>query len=147
MKTHEISVSEEVLKETSAHVLAHPPKFPLLNGDKDRQICGRIMDLMKMGDIVWTRHHLATGGVDYYIAEYKNLVIQITQMSYSWFELKLSIKRASDRVFENKNSGTPLCELLDFVEQQFDERTKIRRPTQKMEVTDARVIIWNILNS
>ncbi len=150
MGIKDIPVSEEVLKESAAHVLAHPPKFPLLRGDEEKQVCERIVSLMKSGDIIWIRQHLATGGVSY-TAEYKNLVLEINPHGHSlWFELKLSIKGASvihDWVLENTNSGTPLCELLEFVEQQFDERTKIRMPVEMVEVVDDRVTIWNVLDS
>ena len=143
----EIPVSDEVLKENAAHLLAHPPKFPLLQGEEESQITARIKDLMKAGEIVWSRRPLATGG-DNYVAEYKSVLLEITTMSSPWFELKLSIKGESpvnDWVLENRSSGTPLDELLQFVEDQFDERTKIRRPLSRPEIVDTRVTIWNAL--
>ncbi|OGN09075.1 MAG: hypothetical protein A3J46_06180 [Candidatus Yanofskybacteria bacterium RIFCSPHIGHO2_02_FULL_41_11] len=144
----EVPVSEEILKETAAYILANPPKFPLLKGKEEEQICRRIKDLMKTGDIVWNRHHPTIGG-DNYTAEYKNLILEITTTGYPWFEKKLVIKGSSiihDRVFESRNSDTPFYKLFKLVEEQFDKRTKISRPIKEVEVVDDHITIWNILN-
>lgn len=53
IKIKEIPVSEEVLKETAAHVLAHPPKFPDLNSDrKDEEFVIYFNSDSKIGQVL-----------------------------------------------------------------------------------------------
>lgn len=67
-----IPVSEEVWKETAAHIFANPPKFPLLKGSEKEQIVTLLTNLTDSGAINWFKLFVNPTAF-FYVADYRGL--------------------------------------------------------------------------
>lgn len=84
VKIEEIPVSEEILKETAAYVLAHPPKLPSLKTntsvsvpDLREAIFQAVLSATRRGEIIWQRQGISYDQHPAFEANYRGVHIEI----------------------------------------------------------------------
>ncbi|MDP3792159.1 MAG: hypothetical protein Q8Q89_00280 [bacterium] len=142
-KITEIPISEEILRESAARVIANPPKFPLLKGEEGRQIIRRLVELTEKDYIIW---EITLRKIFEAFAFYRGLELKFLSMASidSGRRLSSVISISTKEKFTSFNSSfypELLGELEDAILKQR-ERNKESGPTPKTFLE----IIWDILN-
>lgn len=86
-KIPESPVSEEILNETAAHVLANPPKFPFLKTntsvsvpDLREAIFRAVLSATRRGEIIWQCQGISFDQHPAFEANYRGVHIEISDM-------------------------------------------------------------------
>lgn len=115
----------------------------LLVGEEEKQIVDKLKELTEVDKIKWQS---SPGSGLEYLASYLGLELKITVISLPWFMLTIKTKDGESE-FENKNSFTPLDDLLGEVEDQIKRGHVFRGNITKHEINPHHETIWGVLSS